>query len=99
MTVFFLQFLVLIVCILLAIICGTVLYATFFSANSSNPEPNGQQNNGHLHKEIEALRNQIGQMRDEAKTQKTLEKLQNLTIADLRAMVERISDIFKINTP
>jgi CHAD domain-containing protein len=55
--------------------------------------------NKHLHKEIEALRNQTGQMRDEAKTQKALEKLQNLTIADLRAMVERISDIFKINTP
>jgi tRNA U34 5-carboxymethylaminomethyl modifying enzyme MnmG/GidA len=88
-----LQFLVLVVCILLAIICGTFLYATFFSANSSNPEPNGQQNNGHLHKEIETLRNQIGQMAEETKMQKALEKLQNHTIVDLRAMVQRIFDI------
>jgi hypothetical protein len=57
------------VCILIAIICGTFLYATFFTANSSNPGSNGLQKNEHLHKEIEALRSQIGQMAEEVKTQ------------------------------
>jgi hypothetical protein len=73
---------------LLTIITGAFLYATFFSAYSSNPGLNGQQNNGHLHKEIEALRSQIIQMSEKAKAHKALEKLQNLTIVDLHAMVE-----------
>jgi hypothetical protein len=81
--------LVLLVCILLAIICGTFLYATFFSTNSSNPGPCGEQNNGHRHKEIEVLRSQIGQMMEEAKSQKALEKEHLQLIGELRALVEQ----------
>jgi hypothetical protein len=44
---------------------------------------------GHLNKENEALRSHIGQMVEEARAQKALEKLQNETIAELRASVEK----------
>jgi hypothetical protein len=55
----------------------------------ANPGLNGQQNHGHLHKVIEALESQIGQMAEEAKAQKALEKLHLQTIAALRAIVEK----------
>jgi hypothetical protein len=56
----------------------------------ANPaELNCEQNHGHLHTENEALRTQIGQMAEEAKTQKALEKLHLQTIAELRANVEK----------
>jgi regulator of replication initiation timing len=73
----------------MAIICGTFLYATFFPTNSSNPGLNGGHNNGHLHKEIEALHSQIGQMLEEAKAQKALEKEQLQLIGELNAVVEK----------
>jgi regulator of replication initiation timing len=55
----------------------------------ANPEPKGEQNHRHLHKELEALRTQIGQMAEEAKAQKALEKLHLQTIDALRANVEK----------
>jgi hypothetical protein len=43
--------------------------------------------NGDLHKENEALRIQIGQMAEESKAQKALEKEHVQTIGQLRAVV------------
>jgi hypothetical protein len=65
----------------MAIICSIFLYATFFLPSSSNHGPSGEQNYEHLHKEIEALRTQIGQMDRK-------EKLHIGTISDLRAKIE-----------
>jgi flagellar basal body-associated protein FliL len=71
--------LALIVCILMAIICGTLIYATFL----------GGQNNGHFQKEIEALRTQIGQMLDQANGQKASVELQYETLDEIRNQVEQ----------
>jgi hypothetical protein len=66
---------------LLTIICGTFLYATFFSpANSSNPGPSGEQNNGHLYKEIEALRSQIGEIVEERNIERNLQTIEKLCV-------------------
>jgi hypothetical protein len=73
-----------------AIICGTLLYGTFYPAsNSSTPGSIGHQNNVILHNEIEQLRVQIAQMVAETNAQKTVEKLQNKTIAGLRVKIEK----------
>jgi hypothetical protein len=65
----------------MAIICGTLIYATFFSeANFSNPGPSGEQNNGHLYKEIESLRTQIGQMLEERNVGKNLQTIEQLRV-------------------
>jgi tRNA U34 5-carboxymethylaminomethyl modifying enzyme MnmG/GidA len=55
----------------------------------ANPGLNGQQNHGHLHNEIEALRSQMGQMAEEAKAQKALEKVHLQTIVEFHAIVEK----------
>jgi hypothetical protein len=53
----------------------------------ANPGLNGQQNHGYLHKVIEELRSQMGQMAEEAKAQKALEKLLLQTIVEFHANV------------
>jgi hypothetical protein len=73
----------------LAIICGTFFKATFFSPNSLNSGPSGEQKNKYLHQEIESLGIQIGHIAEEAKAQKAFKKLHLQTIAELRAIVEK----------
>jgi hypothetical protein len=85
------------VCILMAIICGTLFYGIFLlSSNPLNPaqmweqqRDNGKVDNGTLHIEIHECHSKIVQMLDEANAQTALEKSLHKTIGELRATIEK----------
>jgi hypothetical protein len=62
-----------------------------FMANPSNKGASmgEQMDNDTLHTEIDLLRAKNGQMAEEANPQKALEKVQNDTIAQLRATIQQ----------
>jgi hypothetical protein len=87
-----LQHLVWIACILMAILCGMLLYGIFFPANSTNQAPMSEQTDAtNLYKQFDLFRDKLGLFTGVVDDLKALIKSQSETIAELSAKTEELA--------